>query len=101
MMSFDELLAPNKESTYILKVKGDSMIEAGIHAGDMVIVERRQSYKVGQIVIAAIDGEYTMKYLRKKGDSHYLEPANKNYQNIYPSESFRIEAVVTGVVRKY
>lgn len=101
MMSFDELLAPNKESTYILKVKGDSMIDAGIHAGDMVIVERRQSYKVGQIVIAAIDGEYTMKYLRKKGDSHYLEPANRNYQNIYPSESFRIEAVVTGVVRKY
>ncbi len=101
MMSFDELLAPNKESTYILKVKGDSMIDAGIHAGDMVIVERRQTYKVGQIVIAAIDGEYTMKYLRKKGDAHYLEPANKNYQNIYPSESFRIEAVVTGVVRKY
>lgn len=101
VMSFDEFLTPNKESTYILKVKGDSMIDAGIREGDMVIVERKQSYKVGQIVIASVDGEYTMKYLRKKGDQHYLEPANKNYQPIYPRESFRVEAVVTGVVRKY
>ncbi|MFA7309352.1 MAG: LexA family transcriptional regulator [Candidatus Paceibacterota bacterium] len=101
VMSFDEFLTPNKESTYILKVKGDSMIDAGIREGDMVIVERKQSYKVGQIVIASVDGEYTMKYLRKKGDQHYLEPANAKYQPIYPRESFRVEAVVTGVVRKY
>jgi repressor LexA len=101
VMSFDEFLTPNKESTYILKVKGDSMIDAGIREGDMVIVERKPSYKVGQIVIASVDGEYTMKYLRMKGGKHYLEPANKNYQPIYPRESFRVEAVVTGVVRKY
>jgi repressor LexA len=101
IMSFDEFLTPNKESTYILKVKGDSMIDAGIREGDMVIVERKQSYKVGQIVIASVDGEYTMKYLRKNNDGHYLEPANKKYQPIYPTESFQVEAVVTGVVRKY
>jgi SOS regulatory protein LexA len=101
VMSFDEYLTPNKESSYILKVKGDSMIDAGIREGDMVIVERRASYKVGQIVIASVDGEYTMKYLRKDGDTHYLEPANERYKPIYPKESFRIEAVVTAVVRKY
>jgi SOS regulatory protein LexA len=101
VMNLDEFLIPNKESTYILKVKGDSMIEAGIHAGDMVIVERRQSYKLGQIVIASVDNEFTMKYLRKKGERYYLEPANKNYQNIYPTGDFRIEAVVISVVRKY
>lgn len=101
VLSFDEYLTPNKESSYILKVKGDSMIDAGIREGDMVIVERRPSYKVGQIVIASVDGEYTMKYLRKQGDKHYLEPANERYKPIYPKESFRIEAVVTAVVRKY
>lgn len=102
VMSFDEYLTPNKESSYILKVKGDSMIDAGIREGDMVIVERRQSYKPGQIVIAMVDGEYTMKYLRqKKSGEYYLEAANDKYPDIYPTESFKIEAVVTGVVRKY
>src|SRR5438132_714620 len=48
VMDFDEYLTPNKESSYILKVKGDSMIDAGIHPGDMVIVERKSSYKPGQ-----------------------------------------------------
>lgn len=101
VMNFDEYLVPNKESSYILKVKGDSMIDAGICPGDMVIVERRASYKPGQIVIANIDNEYTMKYLRKKGTDYFLEPANAAYKPIYPAEGFRVEAVVTGVVRKY
>lgn len=48
VMDFDEYLTPNKESSYILKVKGDSMIEAGIQPGDMVIVERRAQYKPGR-----------------------------------------------------
>lgn len=101
VMNLDEFLVPNKESSYILRVKGDSMIEAGINQGDMVIVERKQSYKPGQIVIASVDNEFTMKYLRKKGDRYYLEPANKNYKPIYPTGDFRIEAVVVAVVRKY
>ncbi len=101
VIDFDEYLTPNKESSYILKVKGDSMIDAGIQPGDMVIVERKSSYKLGQIVIANVDSEFTMKYLRKSGDKYYLEPANKKYKPIYPKESFSIEAVVTAVVRKY
>jgi SOS regulatory protein LexA len=103
VMDFDDYLTPNKESSYILKVKGDSMIEAGIQEGDMVIVERRQTYKPGQIVIASLGGEYTMKYLRKSGRGYYLEPANAKYKPMYPKddENLSIEAVVTAVVRKY
>jgi repressor LexA len=101
VMDFDEYLTPNKESSYILKVKGDSMIEAGIQEGDMVIVERRQTYKPGQIVIADVDGEFTIKFLRKEQGQYYLEPANTNYKPIYPKEHLNIEAVVTAVVRKY
>ncbi len=101
VMNFDEFLTPNKEASYILKVKGDSMIDAGIREGDMVIVERKASYKPGQIVIAMVDGDYTMKYLRQKNGKYFLEPANEKFTAIYPSESFRVEAVVTAVVRKY
>lgn len=100
-ISFDDFLTPNKESTYILKVKGDSMTDAGIREGDMVIVERRQTYKTGQIVVASMDGEYTMKYLRKAGERYFLEPANEKYKPIYPKDDLVIEAVVTAVVRKY
>ena len=101
VMDFDEYLTPHKESSYILKVKGDSMIDAGICPGALVIVERHPTYKPGQIVIASIEGEYTMKYLRKKNDSYFLEPANTAYKPIYPKGELSIEAVVTAVVRKY
>lgn len=109
-ISFDEYLTPNKESSYLLRVKGESMKDAGIRDGDMVIVERRQTYKPGQIVVASIDGEYTMKYLRRsttltasKSPTYYLEPANPDFKPIYPKEgeTLSIEAVVTAVVRKY
>ncbi len=101
VMDFDEFLTPNKENSYILKVKGESMLDAGICPGDLVIVERRTAYKPGQIVIASVDGEYTMKYLRKSGERYYLEPANAAFKPIYPKGALNIEAVVTGVVRKY
>ena len=101
VMDFDEYLAPNKESSYLLKVKGDSMIDAGICPGDLVVVERRATYKPGQIVIASMDGEYTMKYLRRQGDHYFLEPANERFKPIYPKGNLSIEAVVTAVVRKY
>lgn len=100
-MSIDDYLIDHKESTYILEVKGESMIEAGIQEGDLVIVDRKKLPKEGDIVIAEVDGGWTMKYLRKKGGQVYLEPANKNFKNIYPKEGMRIAAVVRGVIRKY
>jgi SOS regulatory protein LexA len=100
-MSLDEFLIKNKEATFMLKVKGDSMIDAGIMEGDMVLVERGTQPKVGQIIIAEVDGEYTMKYYRKSGDKIYLEAANKKYKPIFPEHTLKIEAVVTAVVRKY
>ncbi len=100
-MSIDDYLVEHKESTYILEVKGDSMIEAGIQEGDLVIVERKKEPKEGDIVIAEVDGGWTMKYLRKKSGKIYLEPANKNYQPIYPEYQMNIAAVVKGVIRKY
>lgn len=100
-MSLDEFLIGNKEATFMLKVKGDSMIDAGIMEGDMVLVERGKAPKPGQIVIAAIDGEYTMKYYRIKDGVIFLEPANPNFKPIYPTGELRVEAIVQAVIRKY
>ena len=100
-MNLDNYLINNRESTYLLEVKGDSMIEEGIKEGDLVIVERKSDPKDGDIVIAEVDGGWTMKYFRKKGNSVYLQPANKNYKPIYPEQDLKISAIVKGVIRKY
>lgn len=100
-INLDDLLVKNKASTYMLEVEGDSMIDAHIEKGDMVLVERANVAKDMQIVIAHVDGEFTMKYFRKNGSKVWLEPANKNYKPIYPTQSLNVVAVLKAVVRKY
>ena len=100
-MSLDEYLISNKEATFILQVSGNSMIDAGIMPKDLVLVERTNEAKPGDIVIAEVDGKWAMKYLRQKGDQMYLESANKKYPPIYPKEELKISAVVKAVIRKY
>jgi SOS regulatory protein LexA len=100
-LSLDELLIQNPDATFLLKVSGDSMSEAGILPGDMVLVDKGQVPKSGDIVIAEVDGEWTMKYLRKKGESVALIPANPRYKPLKPKKELKIAGVVTAVVRKY
>lgn len=100
-ISLDEFLIEDVEKTFILQVKGDSMIEAHIAEGDLVIVQKTDSPKIGDIVVVEADGEWTMKYLRRKNNKFYLEPANEKYSPIYPQQSLRVAAVVRAVVRKY
>lgn len=102
-MNLDEYLVGNinKDSTYLLEVKGDSMIEEGIMEGDLVLVERRGNPRDGDIVIAEIDGGWTMKYFKRNASGAYLEPANKDYKAIYPKYDLKVAAIVRGVIRKY
>ncbi len=100
-MDLEEFLIRNKEATYMLKVTGDSMIEAGLLPGDLVLVERRADAKDGDIVIVQIDQGWTMKYLRKRGRKLWLEPANKKYKPIFPTQELKIAAVVIAAIRKY
>jgi len=100
-VSLDEMLIQNKSLTYMLEVDGDSMIDAHIEKGDMVLVEKTNQAKDGDIVIAEVDGEYTMKYLREKENKKWLEPANKNYQPIHPTQSLNVIAKLKVVIRKY
>jgi repressor LexA len=100
-LSLDEFLIENREATFLLKVSGDSMTGAGILPGDMVIVDKGRTPRSGDIVIAQVDGEWTMKFLRKRGADVALLAANPKYQPIRPKEELKVAGVVTAVVRKY
>jgi SOS regulatory protein LexA len=101
VISFDQYLITKQTESYLLKVDGDSMIGAGIMENDLVLVERGREPKTGDIVIAEVDGAWTMKYFRKQGREIYLEAANPKYPRIKPLTELRLGGVVTAVVRKY
>ena len=99
-VSIGEYLLGDPNASYLLQVEGDSMEDAGIQNGDMVIFERTHSYKPGDIVVALTEDGYTLKYLRQKGKALYLEAANDRYPDIYPKEG-EIIGKVTSTFRKY
>ena len=88
---------------YALEIDGDSMIEAGIHDGDTVVIERCETAESGAIVVALVDGtEVTLKRLRKKGDSIALEPANKEYETrIFGPDRVDVQGKLVGLLREY
>ena len=85
---------------YALEVKGDSMIEAGIHEGDLLVVEQQPNANVGEIVVAIVDNEFTVKYLDREKDGFVLKPANKAYPVIRPRGRLEIFGVMAGLVRR-
>ena len=100
-VNIDDYLSTGSGNSYMLKVDGNSMIDAHIADGDMVLVEKTNKAKDGEIVIANVDGEFTMKYFRKVGEKVWLEPANKDFSPIYPEQYLTIVAIVKAVIRKY
>lgn len=101
ILSLDEYLVARPEASFLLQVSGDSMIGEGIMPGDLVIVEKGRQPKSGDVVIAEVDGEWTMKTFRKEKGEIYLEAANPKYPLIRPREELKLAGVVTAVVRKY
>jgi repressor LexA len=100
-LSLDQFLVKKPEATFMLTVSGDSMIEAGIQPGDLVLVERGATPKSGDIVVAQVDEEWTIKYFRKDRDGVRLEPANRKYRPIIPKRSLSVAGVVRTVIRRY
>ncbi len=101
VLSLDEYLVARPEASFLLQVSGDSMIGEGIMPGDLVIVEKGREPKNGDVVIAEVDGEWTMKTFRKEKGEVFLEAANPNYPLIRPRQELKLAGVVTAVVRKY
>jgi len=100
-LSLDEFLVEKPDATFMLKVTGDSMIDAGIHPDDMVLIEKGPSPKSGDIVIACVDGEWTMKYFIRDRSGIHLDPANSKYDPIRPENTLEIAGIVKTVIRKY
>ena len=100
-LTIDEFLVSHPSSTVLVNVKGDSMIDAGILPGDTVIVEKRAVANVGDMVIAIIDNEFTLKTLGKEKGKYVLIPANPAYPVICPKGDMEIFGIVVGQFRKY
>jgi len=88
---------------YMLEIEGDSMIEAGILDGDLVVIKRVDTASSGEIVVALVEGEEaTLKRLRKKGGSIALEPANRNYETrIFGPDQVEVQGKLVGLIRRY
>jgi DNA polymerase V len=98
-LSADDYLVKNPIATYFVRVKGDSMINAGIFDGDVLIVDRSIEPSMGQIVLAEVDGEFTVKYLGQ----NKLIPANPSFQPIEfrEGQTITLIGVITGSMRKF
>lgn len=101
-LDLNQLLISRPAATFFLRVAGDSMIDAGIFEGDILVVDRSIEAKDGMIVVACVDGEFTVKTLKKDTDSIRLEPANSSYPVITFKDGMelRIFGVVTSTIHR-
>jgi DNA polymerase V len=101
-LDLNELLVQRQEATYFLRVKGDSMVGAGIHPGDLIVVDRSIDAQDGHVVVAEVNGELTVKRLRQVAGVPELHPENPAYPVIrfQEGEDLRIWGVVTSAVHR-
>lgn len=99
--SIDAWLVRYPSRTVLIPVIGDSMIDAGIHAGDVAVVERDTPARPGDRVIAVIDNEFTLKTLAVENGEAVLHPANPAYPVLRPGDRLQIFGVVVGLIRNY
>ncbi|TXH78270.1 MAG: repressor LexA [Thauera aminoaromatica] len=100
-ITIDRFLIQQPTKTVLIRVKGDSMVDAGIHDGDLAVVERKTEATQGDIVVAVVDDQFTLKTLARDKDGYHLLPANPNYPVIRPNGKLEIFGVLVGLVRKY
>jgi repressor LexA len=100
-ITLDDYLVKNPDNTFMLTVRGDSMIDAGILPGDLVLVEKGPRPNLNDIVVARVDDEWTLKYYMRDKAGVRLDPANPKYKFIRPKHSLEIGGIVRAVIRKY
>ncbi len=100
-MEVGQDLAKNSKDYFLLQVTGNSMIDAGIFEGDLVVVDCKKEPRDSDVVVALVDNENTLKRLIKKNGKVYLKAENKNYQDIHPENELSIQGVVTALIRQY
>lgn len=100
-MDVGEDLAKTSKGYFLLRVTGNSMIDAGIFEGDLVVVDGKKTPKHGDIVVALVDNHNTLKRFIKKDGKVYLKAENRDYKDIYPENELMTQGVITALVRKY
>lgn len=101
VMTLESFLVKHPSKTVLLKVRGDSMRDAGILDGDLAIVERTKQAREGQIVVAVVDGAYTLKELRYEGRQPVLMPHNPEHKPIRPQSDLEIYGIFRGLARSH
>ena len=99
-ITIDSYLIPHPSNTSLVRVKGESMIDAGILDGDLAVVEWRSNARAGEIVVAMVDGELTLKYLARDKEGYYLRAANAAFAPIRARGELEITGVMVGLVRR-
>ena len=100
-ISLDKELVKNKEATFYARVNGDSMIGAGLEDGDLLVIDRSLNPENGKIAVCLVDGEFTVKKIKKEKNKFYLMPENTKYKSIEIKEEneFVIWGIVTHVIK--
>ncbi|HEX6944768.1 MAG TPA: S24 family peptidase [Casimicrobiaceae bacterium] len=99
-LTIDDYLIERPSETVLIRVKGDSMVDAGILEGDLVVVEKRHDARRGEIVVAIVDNQFTLKRLDVERGEFILRAENKAYAPIRPEGALEIFGVMVGLVRK-
>ena len=102
-LSLDEHLVQHKETTFFVRAKGNSMVGAGIFDGDLLVVDKSLTPVSGDIVIAQVDGDLTVKRLIKKGDTITLKPENPRFKEIEfkDGQELQVWGVVTSTTKRF
>ncbi|NLF92650.1 MAG: translesion error-prone DNA polymerase V autoproteolytic subunit [Oligosphaeraceae bacterium] len=102
-LDLNDLLVHQPAATFFVRAAGDSMLGAGIHPGDILVVDRSLAAEDGAVVIAAVDNEFTVKYYRHDSDGVRLEAANRRYKPLRfsPASEVLLFGVVTAVIHQF
>ncbi|MCW6512068.1 LexA family protein [Lichenifustis flavocetrariae] len=102
-LDFNELLVTNAAATFAVRIAGESMTGVGLFPGDIAVVDRSRAPAEGSIVLALLDGEFTIKRYRTKGGRVWLQAENRLFKNIEIKEGsdFEVWGVVSASIRKF
>ncbi len=101
VLNVQEFVITKPQSSFLIKMDGESMIEAGIRPNDLVVFERGRAPVNGDIVVAEVDGRWVMRFFEKRAGRVVLLPGNKTLKPLLPQQELKLAGVVVSVVRKY
>jgi len=102
VLDLNEVLIKNPSATFYGTVKGNSMIDAGVEDGDLLVIDKAVPYRHNALAVCCLDGEFTLKRLKREGENLYLMPANPSYKPILVREGsdFAVWGIVTYIIKR-